>query len=206
MIFDEEFLEPPKPGGFGQPRHWPLSYLHKEMPPNTTDSRIMRMEEENPKYAAIQNLINVIKSNDLNNIQYHISNESNKADDVLFVKIPLPTNFTRNTVISSTNANLELASSVNEKVSKRSQKFVLGQMLPHMGDTFIRPLFIFRIGFNSSKRRYLFHRTRKAILLDLKGKLHFHFHSFSYNKKLVYTLRIWKLLLILTLKNIAIIY
>ncbi|KAJ8932110.1 hypothetical protein NQ314_014891, partial [Rhamnusium bicolor] len=115
--FDNEFLDPPKPGGFGQARHWPVSYLHKEMPPNSTDSepRLMRMEkEQNPKYAAIQNLINVIKNNDLKNVQYHISNESNKADDILFVRIPLPTNFTKdskslqsNYFSSNTSVNLE---------------------------------------------------------------------------------------------------
>nr|XP_023022915.1 uncharacterized protein LOC111511130 isoform X1 [Leptinotarsa decemlineata] len=127
MIFDEEFLDPPKPGGFGQPRHWPVSYLHKEMPPNTTDSRLMRMEEENPKFAAIQNLINVIKSNDLNNVQYHISNESNKADDILFVKIPLPTNFTREAVSSNSSATLLRASPEKESsIGKRSGKFVQG--------------------------------------------------------------------------------
>ncbi|XP_063918862.1 uncharacterized protein LOC135134174 isoform X1 [Zophobas morio] len=101
MQFEAQFLDPPKPGGFGQPRHWPLSYLHKEMPPNSTDSdyRLMKASngEANPKFAAIQNLIDIIKSNDLKNVQYQITNESNKADDILFVKIPLPTNFTEET-------------------------------------------------------------------------------------------------------------
>ncbi|CAG9820450.1 unnamed protein product [Phaedon cochleariae] len=128
--FDEEFLDPPKPGGFGQPRHWPVSYLHKEMPPNATDSRLMRMEAENPKYAAIQNLIEVIKSNDLHNIQYHISNESNSQDDVLFVKIPLPVNFTnqsknshilsRNTSISLEPVDVKVENSIQRKRSHKA--------------------------------------------------------------------------------------
>jgi hypothetical protein len=102
MQFESQFLDPPKPGGFGQPRHWPLSYLHKEMPPNSTDSdsRLIKASQgrdPNPKFAAIQNLIDIIKSNDLKNVQYQITNESNKEDDILFVKIPLPTNFTEET-------------------------------------------------------------------------------------------------------------
>lgn len=35
-VFDQQFLDPPKPGGFGHSRHWPVSYLHKEGPPNAT--------------------------------------------------------------------------------------------------------------------------------------------------------------------------
>lgn len=101
--FNQQFLEPPKPGGLGQPRHWPISYLHKEMPPNETVAlsppplkmdRIQFAKKLNPKFEAIQNLIDIIKSNDLNNIQYQITNESNKADDILYVKIPLPNNIT----------------------------------------------------------------------------------------------------------------
>ncbi|KAJ8924277.1 hypothetical protein NQ315_007069, partial [Exocentrus adspersus] len=139
-LFDNQFLDPPKPGGFGgfiQARHWPVSYLHKEMPPNHTDSepRFLRMEtKDNPKYAAIQNLIQVIKNNDLNNVQYHISNESNNANDILFVKIPLPTNFTkevttskRNSVQSNTTVSLESVYSDDDsndrnEQSKRSHK------------------------------------------------------------------------------------
>ncbi|CAH1113971.1 unnamed protein product [Psylliodes chrysocephalus] len=109
MIFNEQFLEPPLPGGIGQPRHWPVSYLHKEMPPNMTESKLARMETEDTKYAAIQNLINTIKNNDLKNIQYHISNESNKKDDILFVKIPLPTNFTNDNkeILNNSTINLQ---------------------------------------------------------------------------------------------------
>lgn len=92
----------------------------------------MRMEnKENSKYAAIQNLIDVIKNNDLKNVQYHISNNSNNADDILFVKIPLPTNFTeetksskRNTIRSNTTVSLEpVYSSEGINIhTKRSQK------------------------------------------------------------------------------------
>ncbi|CAH0551802.1 unnamed protein product [Brassicogethes aeneus] len=134
--FDNEFLKPPKPGGFGQPRHWPVMYLHKEMPPNNTDTpppqkMEMRMDttnQTNPKYAAIQNLINVIRSNDLKNVQYHISNESNKQDDILFVKIPLPTNFTKetsntkNVLSSTTTVNLEPANVPDRTAYSRSNR------------------------------------------------------------------------------------
>lgn len=99
--FDNQFL-PPKSGEIGPPRHWPVSYLHMEKPPNGTESKFEQMkmpksEDLNPKFAAIQNLIEIIKSNDLNNIKYQIANDSNKDDDILFVKIPLPTNFTQET-------------------------------------------------------------------------------------------------------------
>lgn len=129
MQFDSQFLEPPKPGGFGQPRHWPMSYLHKEMPPNNTNDsepRLMKTgRESNPKFAAIQNLIEIIKSNDLKNVQYQITNESNKQDDILFVKIPLPTNFTAAT--KKDNIQLQLGNvtslevSDNKNQTKRSQ-------------------------------------------------------------------------------------
>lgn len=136
--FDSQFLEPPKPGGFntpqgfGQPRHWPVNYLHKEIPPNETVAMppppptstqmpvgFTNDNNNNQKFQAIQNLIDIIKSNDLNNVQYQISNHSNKKDDVLYVKIPLPTTMvpptstttaktTRNTRFSeSTLINLE---------------------------------------------------------------------------------------------------
>lgn len=99
--FDNQFLDPPRPGGFGQARHWPVSYLHKIMPANDSSSNNDPQERggrdplANPKFAAIQSLIDVIKSNDLKNVQYQITNESNKEDDILFVRIPLPTNFTQ---------------------------------------------------------------------------------------------------------------
>lgn len=104
------------------------------MPPNITDSepKLMRMEtkmNENPKYAAIQNLINVIKKNDLNNIQYHISNDSNKENDILFVKIPLPGNFSqeinekpKNDISSNTTIILEPVDLGSNDLQKRSQK------------------------------------------------------------------------------------
>ncbi|XP_060517083.1 uncharacterized protein LOC132696335 [Cylas formicarius] len=93
--FDDQFLSPPKPGGLGLPRRWPVSYLHKEMPPNNTESdpRTTRKSkaEKNSKITAIKSLIDVIKTNDFSNVQYHIANNSDKPDDVLYVKIPLPT-------------------------------------------------------------------------------------------------------------------
>ncbi|KAK9876143.1 hypothetical protein WA026_011260 [Henosepilachna vigintioctopunctata] len=100
MQFDEQFLAPPKPGGFGQPRHWPVSYLHKDRPPNITDSKTRLLtpgenKESKSKLSAIQSLIDIINSNELKNVQYQITNESNVKDDILFVKIPLPSNFTK---------------------------------------------------------------------------------------------------------------
>lgn len=97
-----------------------------------SESKMMRMKseiEENPKYTAIQNLINVIKKNDLNNIQYHIANESNKESDILFVKIPLPSNFSqeimdkrKNEFSMNTTVNLEPVDVKTNDLQKRSQK------------------------------------------------------------------------------------
>lgn len=101
--FESQFLDPPKPGGFGQSRYWPVSYLHKEMPLLNANSSQFESEHKNkkddlnPKLTAIQNLIHIIKSNDLKNVKYQISNDSSKSDDVLFVKIPLPSNFSQET-------------------------------------------------------------------------------------------------------------
>lgn len=100
--FDNQFLDPPKPGGFGPSRHWPVSYLHKETPFSSNSSQFEfedknKKDDLNPKFAAIKNLIDIIKSNDLKNVKYQISNDSSKPDDVLFVKIPLPANFSQET-------------------------------------------------------------------------------------------------------------
>ncbi|CAG9854275.1 unnamed protein product [Phyllotreta striolata] len=124
-LFNEQFLQPPAPsGGVGEPRHWPVSYLHKEMPPNATTSKSARLESDNNKYRAIQNLIDTIKNNDLNNIQYHITNESDKKDDVLLVKIPLPTNLTRTKQTSNSSLSLEPVAIENDESfdAKRLQK------------------------------------------------------------------------------------
>ncbi|KAL1513834.1 hypothetical protein ABEB36_003184 [Hypothenemus hampei] len=85
--FDNQFLSPPKPGGLGQPRRWPVAYLHKEVPPNVTDSRNAR---ENSKLAAIKSLIDVIQNSEAKNLQFNVSNGSSNMNDVLLVKIPLP--------------------------------------------------------------------------------------------------------------------
>lgn len=99
--FENQFLQPPKPGGFDQSRHWPVSYIHKEMPFNANNSSQFEHKNEksdlNPKFAAIQNLIEIIKSNDLKDVKYQITNDTNRSDDALFVKIPLPSNFTQET-------------------------------------------------------------------------------------------------------------
>lgn len=94
--FENQFLEPPKPGGLDQSRHWPVSYIHKEMPFIANSSQNEK-SDSNPKFAAIKNLIDIIKSNDLKDVKYQISNDTSKSDDALFVKIPLPTNFTQET-------------------------------------------------------------------------------------------------------------
>ncbi|XP_030764944.1 uncharacterized protein LOC115889139 isoform X2 [Sitophilus oryzae] len=135
--FDNQFLKPPKPGGFGEPRRWPVSYLHKENPTNDTETdvesssnTIPSRKKENTKLAAIKNLIDVIKNNDFKNVQYHIANDSNKSDDVLFVKIPLP-NYDeknasttterpkrRNKLVSRTKVNLEVVDGMQDRKSK----------------------------------------------------------------------------------------
>lgn len=131
LEFENQFLDPPKPGGFGQSRRWPVMYLHNEMPPNATEGprKFSDMGDPNPKLAAIQNLIDVIKSNDLKNVQYQITNESNTKDDVLFVRIPLPTNFTGETSIKKSENLLFNATvidldeeSKNKNDTRRSQK------------------------------------------------------------------------------------
>lgn len=104
--FENEFLEPPKPGGFDTSRHWPVSYLHKEMPFNANSSQFEHKDEKsdlNPKFAAIQNLIEIIKSNDLKDVKYQITNDTSRSDDALFVKIPLPSNFTQETGTEKTD-------------------------------------------------------------------------------------------------------
>lgn len=100
---NNHFLDPPKPGGFGQGRHWPISYLHKEPPPNDTSSfykseyvKSPQARNSDSKYAAIANLIDVIKTDEVKNLNYQVSNDSDKTDDVLYVKIPLPSNYTGN--------------------------------------------------------------------------------------------------------------
>lgn len=98
---DNHFLDPPKPGGFGQSRHWPLSYLHKEMPPNDTTTsdpkfdfvKVPKGRNIDTKYEAIANLIDVIKSNEPKSVLYQTANKSENPDDILYVQIPLPTNF-----------------------------------------------------------------------------------------------------------------
>lgn len=121
MQFDNEFLDPPQPGGFGQPRHWPVSYLHKEMPPNV-DAKMgsMTMNGSDPKLSAIENLINVIKSNDLRNIEFHITNRSNKNDDVLFVRIPLPMSNVTNETTSTTTVKPEKMVKLEESKNSSS--------------------------------------------------------------------------------------
>lgn len=116
--FQNQFLDPPKPGGFGQPRHWPVAYLHKENPFNGTGYptvQFMSMKKpktdpDSSKIEAIENLIKIIKSNDIDNVQYQIGN--NKTNETLYVKIPLPTSFTpqKETIRMPENKNLSIVS------------------------------------------------------------------------------------------------
>ncbi|XP_048523827.1 uncharacterized protein LOC109536280 [Dendroctonus ponderosae] len=128
--FDNEFLGPPKPGGFGQPRRWPVAYLHKEMPPNAavpSDTRPTRTEKaETSKLSAIKSLIDVIQNTEIKNVQYHISNDSNKSDDILTVKIPLP-NLEEEPQSNSTEA----AKRSNELSSKTSVQFQVVDNVRH---------------------------------------------------------------------------
>lgn len=89
----------------GQPRHWPVSYLHKEPPPNSTsvdpkaDNNMIT--DRKAKYAAIEDLINAIKgdNNKKGGIQYRIqkdgSEDKSNGEEVLYVKIPLPANVSK---------------------------------------------------------------------------------------------------------------
>lgn len=96
--FQSQFLDPPKPGGFGQARHWPVSYLHKETPFNESSdlSFNLRMrsndEPSDSKIAAIHNLIKIIKSNDLDDALEKYSNKSNRNNDSLHLALPLTSN------------------------------------------------------------------------------------------------------------------
>ncbi|KAF5304702.1 hypothetical protein FQA39_LY09479 [Lamprigera yunnana] len=94
---ENNFLDPPKPGGFGQSRHWPISYLHKELPQNNSLpdvefsfdlSKAPKSRNVDSKSEAIGNLIETIKSNELKKLQEDMN--STKTDDGLHVKIPLP--------------------------------------------------------------------------------------------------------------------
>lgn len=122
--FDEQFLDPPKPGGFGQGRYWPISYLHKEQPPNANASYEHKSDNEkttDSKFEAIQNLINIIKSDDMKNIQFQITNGSNKADEILFVQIPLPTNLSENeTTNLQLNNDVKLNDPIDLAISERN--------------------------------------------------------------------------------------
>lgn len=72
------------------------------MPPNTTtlfEQKFQRIETNErtngkPRLEAIQNLIEVIKTDDRKNIKYQITNGSSTVNsDILHVEIPLPSNF-----------------------------------------------------------------------------------------------------------------
>ncbi|XP_076267093.1 uncharacterized protein LOC143200541 [Rhynchophorus ferrugineus] len=133
--FDNEFLSPPKPGGFGEPRRWPVSYLHKDMPNNTDSSdKDTPRSASSSKFAAIKSLIDVIKNNDFQNVQYHIVNDSNKPDDVLFVKIPLPNLDDKkdkttekpkrnNEIVSRTKVNFDAVDEIHERIARMQKSF-----------------------------------------------------------------------------------
>lgn len=55
------------------------------------DRKDKKIDKENKNYEAINSLVDSIKANDLKNTRYQVTNQSNSADDVLFVRIPMPT-------------------------------------------------------------------------------------------------------------------
>lgn len=95
--FEHQFLDPPKPGGFGLARHWPVAYLHKELPPdeNVTEIKVSTTmvpklrsyDGKNATFQAIQNLIDIIKATDAK-MKYTTSNFS-QDDAAVHIKIPL---------------------------------------------------------------------------------------------------------------------
>lgn len=112
--FNRQFLDPPKPGGFGEPRYWPVSYLHKEQPPeagNATEFKYDRMKDG--RINAIHNLITIIKSNTLKDIKYEINNDTN-----LLIQVPLPGNFTQDGKVNTTSTNKTTSSKRNRNRDK----------------------------------------------------------------------------------------
>lgn len=102
QIFSHQFLDPPKPGGFGQlktlPRHWPVSYLHKESPPNATadiveekDNR--KLNRSQNKYNAINNLMQTIKDEEKRPLSAKIQKQDmpskEEEEELLLVRIPM---------------------------------------------------------------------------------------------------------------------
>ncbi|KAB0805027.1 hypothetical protein PPYR_01997 [Photinus pyralis] len=103
---EDHYLDPPKPGGFGQTRHWPISYLHKELPQNdslpdidpTFDFQKLPKARNVDKNEAIGNVIKTIQSNELKNAEYTVLTATNNASDNLPFKIPLPLNQSQESV------------------------------------------------------------------------------------------------------------
>lgn len=110
QIFDNQFLDPPKPGGLAQlktlPRHWPVSYLHKETPPNAAnDSQIYVPKDtknsesiQNQKYDAIEKLMETIKTEGPNETSTESSRPAKiikdqpskeEEEELLLVRIPM---------------------------------------------------------------------------------------------------------------------
>ncbi|XP_017786597.1 PREDICTED: uncharacterized protein LOC108569520 [Nicrophorus vespilloides] len=120
--FNMQFLDPPKPGGFGEPRRWPVSYLHKEMPQGETNSTELKFDRMRSRQnIAIHNLINIIKSKDINNIEYQITNKTSKMNDILLVKIPLPTNFTESSSSKPEKMKKEEKVSLSEPIDLKEE-------------------------------------------------------------------------------------
>lgn len=93
--FSQQFLDPPKPGGLPSGRHWPVSYLHKEGPPNATsdvpEEDTKKLNESN-KYKAIDNMMKNIKSDDKSKDEYTIISTTTKKpeEEIFLVRIPMP--------------------------------------------------------------------------------------------------------------------
>lgn len=106
--FQSQYLDPPKPGGFGQPRHWPVSYLHKELPfnesgdvPNTRFAN-MRSNNDGPEIRAIHNVIQIIR-NDLEDGFNQRNTTTRPSNNSFHIALPLANNTNLNRMNSILN-------------------------------------------------------------------------------------------------------
>lgn len=109
---NDQYLDPPTPGGFGPSRHWPISYLHKEAPPNDTlhDSKVNYRSTSNSNTNFGLNSINSAQSTKSNDIKPFLTNSRNKSDETLYLRIPLPSDSSdkmQKTRSTDNNKNLE---------------------------------------------------------------------------------------------------
>lgn len=95
IAFNQQFLDPPKPGGLNKGRHWPVSYLHKEGPPNATsdapeENKNRKIDNIN-KYQAISTLMKNINE-DKSKLDYTtvLSTSKQPEEEIFLVRIPMP--------------------------------------------------------------------------------------------------------------------